>query len=171
MDHVIDLEALSTDHPEDTHGPKVEWKEYSFLDNPGAKEIQASKVTIITCNEHSTLCDDGSKPATLIDGNVIKLRGNRSDTEIKTALKDVVESFELVEFENPVKLWKGFDNHADMDKFSARYNQIASLWCCIEPPSQGQPGHIWYDLWYDVVPHTDRFSRWIDSAWKPSLGP
>ena len=171
LDHVIDLETLSADYPEDTHGPKVEWKEYSFLENPGAKEIQANKVTIITCNEHSTLCDDGRKPATLIDGNVIKLRGNRSDTEIKTALKDVIESFDLVEFENPVKLWKGFDNPTDRDKFSARYNQITSLWCCIEPPNQGQPGHIWYDLWHDVVPHTDRFSRWIDSAWKPSLGP
>lgn len=170
LDHILDLEHLDNDYPEDSHGPKVEWREFSFLENPKAKEVKARSLTIVTCNEHSTLCDDGSGPAT-ITGDIIKLRAQRTDKEIQTALSGIIDAFDLLQFENPVKLWKGFESHDDEDKFVTRYTPVASLWCCVNPPKDGQPGHIWYDMWNDKIPHSDRFKRWIDSAWKPIIGP
>ena len=169
LDHILDLEHLEKDHPEDENGPKVEWREHSFLDNPKAKEIKARSLTIITCNEQSKVCDDGSKRATLV-GDIVKLRAKRSDKEIRTALEGVVDDFDLIQFENPVKLWKGFEDHKDEDKFANRYTHAASMWCCVEP-EKGQPGHVWYDMWHDKIPHTDRFMRWVDDVWKPMLGP
>lgn len=171
LDHVMDLEWLDKDLDEPTHGPRIEWREYSFLDNPKASQIQSNKLMVITCAENSKLCDDGSKEATIIEGTLVKLKAQRTDEQIRTALSSISAKYKLIEFENPVKLWKGFASHETADKFSARYTQSSSLWCCVEPPSQGQPGHIWYDMWFDSIPHTNRFSTWVDSEWKPTTGP
>lgn len=171
LDHVMDLEWLEKDLDEATHGPKVEWREYSFLDNPKASDIQSNKLVVTTCAEKSNVCDDGSKEATIIEGKFVKIKAQRTDEQIRTALSSIAARYKLLEFENPVKLWKGFASHEAADKFSARYTQSTSLWCCVEPPSQGQPGHVWYDMWFDSIPHTNRFSKWVDTEWKPTTGP
>lgn len=168
LDHVINLELLQDNSlkPEQS-GPKVDWKEYSFLEKEESLYLQEKKLTVITCNENSDMCDEGDKEAHLIEGKVVKLKAKRTDVQIRTALASIMHKFDLIVFENPLKLWKGFENQEDMSKFVSRYTRIADIWCCI----QGHPGHIWYDLFWDTIPHTDKFGRYIDKEWQPQLGP
>ena len=56
-------------------------------------------------------------------------------------------------------------------KFEADLEQYASLWCCNQPPGGRGPGHIWYDFFWDVLPHRDRHRRLWTEAWRPVMGP
>ena len=168
LDHVFELDYLEGDG-------MVEWKESSFLDNPKAKSIRSRKLSIITCNEKSEQCDDGSQQATLIDSSIVKLRAQRTDKEIERALDGIADQFDLIEFDNPSKLWKGFESHEANDRFKERYLLTTSLWCCAEPEEGHTVGHVWYDLLGGSnEAHTDRWGRWIDmqgGEWTPQLGP
>jgi hypothetical protein len=33
------------------------------------------------------------------------------------------------------------------------------------------PGHIWYDMFFDVVPHENRHRRVWQTKWTPEFGP
>ena len=46
-----------------------------------------------------------------------------------------------------------------------------SIWCCSQPLAPRAPGHIWYDMFWDVVPHTNRHSKLVDKPWVPTFGP
>lgn len=46
-----------------------------------------------------------------------------------------------------------------------------SIWCCGQPLKKNGPGHVWYDFFADVVPHTDRHRKRWDKAWEPIPGP
>ena len=52
-------------------------------------------------------------------------------------------------------------------RFQQRVQQYTSLWCC----SQAHPGHVWYDIFWDQIPHTDRHNRGIEGPWQPQFGP
>ena len=65
----------------------------------------------------------------------------------------------------------GFTAAADQEKFEGRIKQLASIWCCIHPPPR-VPGHIWYDLLWDLPGgHTDKHNRHFNATWVPILGP
>ena len=169
LDHVFDLDALDRD------GGMVEWKEYSFLDNPKARSIKSRTLSIITCNEHSEQCDDGSRQATLIDSSIVKLRAQRTDREIERALTGIAEEFDHIELDNPSKLWKGFESREESDLFKQQYLTSTSLWCCAQPDEGHHVGHVWYDILAGSnEAHSDRWGRWIDmndGEWIPQLGP
>ena len=169
LDHVFELDALRPDEG------FVEWKESSFLDNPKARSIKSRKLSIITCNENSQQCDDGSRQATLIDSGIVKLRAQRTDVEIERALSGIAEGFDLIEFDNPSKLWKGFECLEENNLFNWQYSKSTSLWCCTEPDEGHHVGHIWYDILAGSnEPHSDRIGRWIDTnggEWIPQIGP
>ena len=46
-----------------------------------------------------------------------------------------------------------------------------SIWCCSQPDRKGGPGHILYDMFFDVIPHTDRVGRRWTDEWVPQMGP
>ena len=52
-------------------------------------------------------------------------------------------------------------------RFEERLKEYSSLWCCVD----AHPGHVWYDLMWDVVPHTDRHGRKQTGPWEPITGP
>ena len=166
MDHVMDLEQMVKDMDVGTQGPRVDFKEYSFLEKPEAGYLQESRLKVIACDADSNICDDGSKEAAILDGNVIKLKSNMTDVQLKTALGSHVNKFSLLDFANPANLWFGFQHKSDADKFMARHKLSTSLWCC----SEGHPGHVWYDLFWDAGPHTNRFGKFVQGNWTPSLG-
>jgi len=60
---------------------------------------------------------------------------------------------------------------ADTKAFEDKYKQYAGLWCCNRPPGGRGAGHIWYDLFADIVPHTDRHNRRWEGPWFPKMGP
>ncbi len=71
----------------------------------------------------------------------------------------------------------GFEEPAEARSFEEKIRQVPAMWCCIneqQAKERGQPfppGQTWYDLQWDVVPHTDRFNRRWDAEWTIKLGP
>lgn len=171
LDYVFNLEVLDRG--------EVRWKESSFLENPKAASIASRKLRIITCNEESAQCDDGSKQATMmqVEGggeSIVKLRAKRTDKQIARALEGIAEGFDLIEFDNPSKLWSRFEDRMQNDWFNQLYMMATDLWCCVEPEQGGQVGHIWYDFLAGTgEAHADRWGRWIDMnpEWIPQRGP
>lgn len=49
---------MSRDLPEEQYGPGFEFREYSFLEKPQAKELNASTVVLHVCK----VCCDGERP-------------------------------------------------------------------------------------------------------------
>ena len=71
----------------------------------------------------------------------------------------------------------GFDDEGEARKFQEQIRAIPAMWCCIDErkaTERGQPfppGQTWYDLQWDIIPHTDRFNRRWDGPWTVKLGP
>jgi len=46
-----------------------------------------------------------------------------------------------------------------------------SMWCCSQPPTPKSAGHIHYDMFFDMIPRTDKFRREWKKPWEPTFGP
>ncbi|KAL1518775.1 hypothetical protein AB1Y20_003059 [Prymnesium parvum] len=46
-----------------------------------------------------------------------------------------------------------------------------SIWCCSIPPKKNGPGHVWYDMFWDVVPRMNRYGKLVHEPWVPTFGP
>eukprot|EP00210_Caulerpa_lentillifera_P007006 g6700.t1 len=61
--------------------------------------------------------------------------------------------------------------HEDLQKgeeFMKDMNRLTDLWCCFE---DSNPGHVWYDAFWDVIPHVDKHNRTWETKWRPIPGP
>ncbi len=75
--------------PEEEFGPMIDFREYSFLDNPRLpEEVNNSRVHVQICaaDDTSAGCADGSAAAAEANG-VVRLKPGLSDTQLKTALQ------------------------------------------------------------------------------------
>ena len=52
-----------------------------------------------------------------------------------------------------------------------RLREYTSIWCCSQPLAPRAPGHVWYDMFWDVVPHTNRHNKLVSEPWTPNFGP
>lgn len=76
-----------------------------------------------------------------------------------------------------VAAFGGFEDEGEARKFDDQVRAIPAMWCCIDErkaTARGYPSppwQAWYDLLWDIVPHTDRFNRRWDAPWTVKLGP
>ncbi|KAF5842793.1 hypothetical protein DUNSADRAFT_5165 [Dunaliella salina] len=176
MDHVFEIEnGWAPDRPygfpEDQVGPKVEWREYSFLENPALpKSVRDSRLKVEVC-PHGKLegCNDGTAPAS-VQGNSIHVRPGLNSDQILKALEHVTHH-KILDFKHVDRLWPKysqaggwFTDPAAHQRFVKRIQFMPSVICCLNM----RPGWMWYDMQWDV-PHTDRFGRWYDS-WHLKMG-
>ena len=122
----------------------VEFREYSFFDNPRFNTTNIDAATALVSLQPEMNVDD-----------VEKLVEPHKDSSIL-----VLHDFDA----------EGFSG------FSERFNEEArhwtGLWCCDPPPEKGKPGHVHYDIFFDKVPHTDRFGRvWESENIGDAFGP
>ncbi|KAJ1620557.1 nucleotide-diphospho-sugar transferase-domain-containing protein [Pavlovales sp. CCMP2436] len=59
---------------------------------------------------------------------------------------------------------------AQQRAFKDALTLYTDVWCCINPVKWGLPGHIMYDMLWDVVPHTDRMRRMWKCPWHIAIG-
>lgn len=78
-----------------------------------------------------------------------------------------VASAPLLDFRAPQEVWGNFTKAADWTRLANRLRQYTEAWCCIN----SHPGHIHYDMLWDVVPHRDKFGRVWNATWVPTTGP
>ena len=93
---------------------------------------------------------------------------NLTDVDAMELLREHNKT-KVIRFSSMVGTFGGFVDNADAEKFSRRIKRYAAIWCC----KAAHPGHIWYDMEFDVVPHTDRHMRTWDESnpWVPTTGP
>ncbi|KAL0034633.1 hypothetical protein WJX77_000275 [Trebouxia sp. C0004] len=169
MDHIFDLEQMIKQHPVEAVGPHIEWREHSLLNNSQfPREDLAAAAHIHICLDGESDCHDGSKQVALSTGSSssIGLQANLTDQQLQTALASLKETA-VLHFDSMMGAFGGHANHGDASRFQRRTEVYTSLWCCVD----SHPGHVWYDMWWDQIPHEDRHKRQISDAWRPSTGP
>lgn len=72
----------------------------------------------------------------------------------------------VIRFNSVIDAFGNFTRAEDWSKFARRMAQYGSVWCCVD----AHPGHIHYDMLWDVPGHEDRHGR-IWSKWEPKTGP
>eukprot|EP00887_Chlorella_sp_A99_P001666 scaffold8.g1666.t1 len=83
-------------------------------------------------------------------------------------LKQSTVVVEVVEVRGGVaRLWGGHSEAEAAKRFKRRLDVYGSIWCCVN----AHPGHVWYDFFFDQVPHTDRHNRAVAGPWFPLTGP
>ena len=168
-------------------GPNIDWRESSFLRNPRTpREYNTTRRLVIkTCSStkdgadntiEAMPCSDGTSPAPVVEVAVgtatketqatVYLLADRNEKQLQTALAGKEHAkYAVFHFEDAKALWGGFTDGGV--KFKKRMDTYLSIWCCVE----GNPGHIWYDMFWDTGAHKDRWGREIEATWKPQLGP
>ncbi|KAK9813171.1 hypothetical protein WJX72_010080 [[Myrmecia] bisecta] len=168
MDHVFDLEQMARSMPAAEFGPDISYREFSFMNNTRLPAtIAKSKLQVNICAAADASCSDGSSAAAEVTPGVVHLRPLLQDEQLLTALKQAAAGVKVVHFNTMYNAFVGFANGADGVKFEKRTKQYTSIWCCVN----AHPGHVWYDMWWDVQPHTDRHNRIIRGPWQPITGP
>jgi len=98
---------------------------------------------------------------------VLTVANGMSDGEAR-ALFGKYQNYQVLEFTSmSKKVFRGFDLPEDTRRFHEKLKTYTGIWCCIH----AHPGHIWYDMWFDEIPHTDRHNRKITEKWEPKPGP
>lgn len=64
-----------------------------------------------------------------------------------------------------------FADGAAHKAFAETVTWLPGGWCCAKPPAIGKPGHFFYDIWADTLPHTDRWGRHFVDRWEAIVGP
>lgn len=176
LDHILNLEhGFGRPLRPDEHGPDIPYREHSFLRNPRTPESVRSSVLRIepcTAEADGTLtpgCADGSGDAEVRD-DAVRLQPHLTDVQLRAALRSAAASYKVLHFAAMNGTFARFEAEADGERFARRIRQAPSLWCCARPPP-GRPGHVWYDLQWDTMPHTDLHNQQWVRPWNVTLGP
>ena len=170
MDHVFEVESWLRPQPEEEFGDFIDFREYSFFDNDGVPEsVKSSEVVVELVHSCSDgTCTQGTGGVAPADIKKVVAPKNLTDVDAMELLREHNKT-KVIRFSSMVGTFGGFVDNADAEKFSRRIKRYAAIWCC----KAAHPGHIWYDMEFDVVPHTDRHMRTWDESnpWVPTTGP
>ncbi len=141
-DHVLDLERIDGVRKLDGL-----LREYSFLDNPRVpKEMLDNQKRL-------------EPPASLGEAALEPLRALRGTRVLNFShMPDLFGTL-------PGKV----DGEAAM--VQRRMKEWTSIWCCSVPPTPKAAGHVWYDMFFDMLPRTDRHRREWKEPWHVVFGP
>lgn len=90
------------------------------------------------------------------------------DPHTSLASPQQFEDRSLMLFDTVLDAFGGFEDADTTRRFHNRLRDVPGFFCCI---AEQPHGNVFYDMWYDVIPHTDRFNREFSEKWHPILGP
>ncbi|GMH43261.1 hypothetical protein BSKO_11183 [Bryopsis sp. KO-2023] len=178
LDYILDLKAMK---PEQTAEydpelePYIDFRESSFLRNERLPaSVRESEVRVEICESKPNECANGVGPAavsTVSKPPTVYLSANLTDVELRKALQSV-GSKRLLRFSSMRNTFAGFKSPREAAAFERTVAKWASIWCCVEAV-ENNFGHVWLDLFHDVLPHTDVHGRlWNEThPWIPLRGP
>ena len=142
-DHVVDLEQMARQHKGTVEGIL---REASFLKNPRLPaSVRASRREL-------------PPPADLAPSTLAELSTSP------------MEAVRVLHFTSLGDLYATLPP-AERESEQRKMNTWTSIWCCSTPLGPKKPGHIWYDFFWDVVPHTNRHQKLVTAPWEPNFGP
>lgn len=166
MDHIFQVETWERKLEERHFGKNTEFVEHSFLENPRVPAtVKTSKLRVKLCQAGE---DDCSKmPQATSGANAVRVQEGLTDAELVKAFSQYSSQKVLAFDSMSAETFGGYADPKDLELFKKRTIQYAGLWCCIH----AHPGHIWYDFWWDDIPHKDRHNRLWETPWVPKAGP
>lgn len=146
LDHVFEVNVMLKEMPEEEFGPKINLREYSFLDNPSMpSKVKESWLDVQLCQEGSPECyvSNSTNPS-----RVLKLP-KRSNEEKFKAVFSSFKDVKVIQFSSMQDAFQGFTDKAREEKFRKRVKRYVGIWCCVD---NHDPGHIYYDMYWDEKP-------------------
>ncbi|CAH2040806.1 unnamed protein product [Thlaspi arvense] len=162
LDHALEVNVMSNELPEDEFGPGINFREYSFFDNPSVpRHVKESWLDVELCQEGSQNCYVSNSTSR---SGALKFP-KRSNEEMVLQIPVQVcagsrqysphsrmsKSFNSLQCKMPS--WASVTRQAREERFRKRVKRYAALWCCVQ---NHIPGHIYYDMYWDEKP-----------GWKP----
>lgn len=149
MDHIFEVNVMLKELPEVEFGPGIDFREYSFFQNPRLpKQVKDSVLEVQLCDERSTRClsDNQTRQGAL---RFPKHSNPEKFTEVFSLYKDV----KVIQFSSMNDAFQGFTDKGREKRFRNRVKMYVGIWCCVQ---SHDPGHIYYDMYWDEKP-----------GWKP----
>nr|CAB3494077.1 unnamed protein product [Digitaria exilis] len=157
MDHIFEVHVMMKDLPKEEFGPHIDFREYSFLENPSLpKEVKESFLEVQLCDDHSSRCS-------AVDGTdkhrPLRLPKNSTEEKVNCYFFQLLNIFspyksvKIIQFSSMVDAFGGFSDATVEAKFRNRVKRYVGIWCCVE---LREIGHIYYDMYWDEKP-----------GWKP----
>lgn len=146
LDHVFEVNVMLKELPEDEFGPRINFREYSFFENPLLpKEVKESWLDVQLCREGSQNCNISNSTSS---SGVFKFPKHSNEETFKmvfSSLKDV----KVIQFSTMQDAFLGFADKKREEQFENRMKHYVGIWCCVENHT---PGHIYYDIYWDQKP-------------------
>lgn len=150
LDHVFEVNVMLKDWPEEEYGPQINFREYSFFENPlMPRQVKESWLDVQLCQEGSQGC--GVTNSTSLPG-VLKFPRSSTEEKFKTTFSSF-KDIKVIQFSSMQEAFLGFSDKKKEEKFRFRVKRYVGIWCCVDGHS---PGHIYYDMYWDEKP-----------GWKP----
>ncbi|XP_020596119.1 arabinosyltransferase XEG113 isoform X2 [Phalaenopsis equestris] len=153
MDHVFEVNIMLRDQSFEEFGPTIDFREYSFLQNPRLpKQVKESFLEVQLCEQKLPKCHATNRTERQ---GFIKLP-KHSTQEMIIQLFSMHKDVRVIEFSSMMDVFGGFDNAVAETRFRNRVQGYVGIWCCV---MNKDPGHIFYDMYWDEKPD-----------WKPVPG-
>eukprot|EP01062_Namystynia_karyoxenos_P026232 TRINITY_DN20445_c0_g1_i3.p1 TRINITY_DN20445_c0_g1~~TRINITY_DN20445_c0_g1_i3.p1 ORF type:complete len:637 (+),score=132.90 TRINITY_DN20445_c0_g1_i3:73-1911(+) len=145
LDLVLDVGQLERF----TRWPGGGFREHSFFANPRTPAAVAADAAPVSA-------------ARLQRGGGVNSRGMRA------VARELRRNRVLRLTRDAVAGWRDPPDAAEAETFELRSRGLVTNWCCVQ--LHKRPGHIWYDMWWDRVPHRDVVGRSWTTPWLPRPG-
>ncbi|GMH44239.1 hypothetical protein BSKO_12173 [Bryopsis sp. KO-2023] len=169
MDHVFNAEVMVPMPDEDGNQviePFIEIRESSFLRNKRLPlSVRSSVLRVDVCKDDDSDCGKEEEGAVRgEDGHPDKLhlKSNLSEVGIKKALGNLME-YKFLHFSTMLDAFGGFENPEAAEEFKNGTKDYMGQWCCVKE------GPVVYDLFPDIIPHTDSRGRVFNTTWEPRV--
>lgn len=146
MDHAFEVNVMLKELPVAEFGPRIEFREYSFLQNPRlSKRVKESFLKVQLCGEQSTKCHAANETTRRGALRFPNYSTQETFLEVFSSYKDV----KVIEFSSMQDAFQGFTDKEREAKFRNRVKRYVGIWCCVQTHD---PGHIYYDMYWDEKP-------------------
>ncbi|MQL70831.1 hypothetical protein Taro_003114 [Colocasia esculenta] len=165
LDHVFEVHVMLSELSEEEFGPKIDFREYSFFDNPLLpKKVKESWLEVQPCEEGSENCNMGGQPKPGVltlpkhssEEMVLTILPHKIHVDLSNMLMRLLSSHKdvkVLEFSSMEDVFQGFTSKGREQKFRNRVKRYVGIWCCLE---NLEIGHIYYDMYWGEKP-----------GWKP----
>ncbi|XP_031502639.1 arabinosyltransferase XEG113 [Nymphaea colorata] len=151
MDHIFEVNVMLKNLPEEEFGPRIDFREYSFLENPLLPEsIKKSRLNVQLCDPALSNCQASN---TSMQPRAVLKFPKHSTEEMYKSVFSAYKDVKIIKFSSIDDAFQGFSDKLIEEKFRHRVSRYVGIWCCVE---QQEIGHIYYDMYWDEKP-----------GWKP----
>ncbi|KAK1318727.1 hypothetical protein QJS10_CPB04g01396 [Acorus calamus] len=146
LDHVFEVNIMLKELPEEEFGQRIDFREYSFLDNPLLpSKVKDSRLEVQLCNDQSPNChvaNETTRPG------ILKFPEHGTQ-EMFMKVFPLYKDVKIIHFSSMENAFQGFIDKVREEKFKNRMKRYVGIWCCVE---NRERGHIYYDMYWDEKP-------------------